>query len=236
MRWLREAPKTLRGRLASLGERDRRALLLGAAVLLPALLWAGAVRPYTAALQDVRDRLSTERALLAREQGLVATAAELPARLTDAERLAAASGERLVRASNRPLAEAALTGTLEHVASASRVLLQGVRGVEPVDAPTAPAGVVAVQVAVQGESDVAGLTRFLHRIESSPLLMRVRALDVRPRAGSGRERAGPAPEEMGVVAFSFVVEAYAPAEIEDTDDGRAAGIAAADPGKEGWIP
>lgn len=228
--------ESARSRLSRLGERDRRALLLGAAVLLPVVAWTGAVRPYLSALGDTRDRLAAERGMLAREEGLLALAVQLPADLVAAERTAAAATERLLRASNRPLAEAALTAALENVASSSRVLLQQVRGVEAPGGSDPPAGVLPVQVAVQGESDVAGLTRFLHRIEASPLLMRVRALDVRPRAGADRNRDGPAPEDMGVVAFSLVVEAYAPAELEQGDEGRAAGIAAAYPDKESWLP
>ena len=65
----------------TLSRRDRRALTLGLAVLLPFFLWMFALRPYRDALADARDRLASERALLQREEALVAAAPTLPAAL-----------------------------------------------------------------------------------------------------------------------------------------------------------
>src|SRR5690606_21878341 len=68
---------------ARLSARDRRALELGAAVVMPVLVWMFAGVPDVRALGEARARLEAERDLLARELELVASA---PAHLADAER------------------------------------------------------------------------------------------------------------------------------------------------------
>lgn len=209
-----------------LAPRDRRALLAGALVLLPALLYVAAVRPYFAALSDVRARAAVERGLLERELALLAQAPTLPGQVERASDEAARAELRLVRAANVPLAEAELTQYLETVASISRVLLQELRGVEPARGAAEPLpGMRPIQLAVRGESDLEGVVTFLSRVEESPLLLRVTGLSIEPvterAAGEARGGARAAPAPTGVIQFGLVIEGYAPPESRTA--GRANG-------------
>lgn len=209
--------------LDRIGERDRRAIRIGLAIVVPALLWVGAVRPYRTALTELRDRIAAERALLAREEALIAASDELPRLLDAAADQTRRSELRLVRASNAPLAEAEVTGFLQDVAGLSRVLLQELRGLEPEPgtAGLATGGLVPIRLAIRGESDLEGVMTFLHRIETSPLLLRVIELSIepvleRPRRSRRRDDDDdppPPPVQTGVVSFVLVIDAYAPDDL-----------------------
>jgi len=197
--------------LRKLSPRDRRAVLLGAAVLLPALVWALGVRPYRNYLNDVVDRTAAERALLQRERALLARAATLPASVAAAEADAQQAELRLVRAPNAPLAEAELTAYVQSVAGASRVLLSEIRGDEQRRTDSLPATVRPIRLAVGGESDLEGVVTFLERLEGSPLLIRVRELTVEPLDGN-TQRSSEDPMQSGVMRFTLTIEAFATAE------------------------
>src|SRR5687767_4884800 len=94
---------------SSMSDRDRRAIRLGALLLVPGLLYVAAVKPYFAALSDTRDRVETERRLLDREMALLQEKAALPAALSSAKRDAQRARNRLVTASNVTMAETELT-------------------------------------------------------------------------------------------------------------------------------
>jgi hypothetical protein len=206
--------------LHNLSPRDRRAVLLGLAVLLPALLWVAAVRPYRAALEDVRERTAAEQALLQRERALIATNAA-PGALAELEARAERAALRLVSAANVPLAEAEVIGFLQELAQLSRVLLQELRGVEPrrtqaaaasAAASATPAALQPIRLALRGESDLEGVMMFLQRIEASPLLLRVTELSIEPqRDGRGGER-----RPDGAVTFSLQLDAFAVTETDST--------------------
>jgi len=63
---------------STMTSRERRTVTIGALVLLPALLYIWAVRPYQTALSEAREQLLTERATLARERAAIATARQNP--------------------------------------------------------------------------------------------------------------------------------------------------------------
>jgi hypothetical protein len=197
-------------------DRDRRALRIGALALVPALLWAGVVRPYRALLEDVRDRTVSERALLERELGILGQAVTLPAALVHATEDAERAELRLVHASNIALAEAELTTYLEGIALLSRVLLQELRGVEPGRGEAALPELRPIRLAIRGESDLEGVITFLSRVERSPLLLRVTGVSMEPeveaRQQNGRA-AGAPPQLTGVVKFGMIIEAYAPPDL-----------------------
>jgi type II secretory pathway component PulM len=54
---------------STMSPKDRRAIILGAIVVLPALVFIYGVRPYQAAMTATRDELETARLALSREKG-----------------------------------------------------------------------------------------------------------------------------------------------------------------------
>lgn len=204
--------------LRGMAPRDRRAVLLGLAALLPALLWIAAIRPYRATLADVQERVAAERALLAREEALLAQSGTMPGAVAENVQRAERAALRLVRAPNVPLAEAELTAFLQEIATLTRVLLQDMRSVEPRrgQQENGAGSVRALRLSVRGESDLEGVLTFLQRIEHNPMLLRVSELSIEPQY-EGNARGG---DRMptGVVQFTFVVEAYTPADVERPGD------------------
>jgi hypothetical protein len=211
--------------LDRLSARDRRALVLGFVVLTPVLVWTAVVRPYREALAVTRDRIASERALLAREQRLIAEADELPAKVLNAQAESDRAAGRLVNAPNPALAEARVSDHLERLAEDSRVLLQEIRSVQT-DPATEIAGLRTIRLGIRGESDLNGVTTMLHRMEGGQLLLRVQAMQIeplmeRPRAVSrSRNTQIAAPRPTGVVQFQLVIEAYAPTEPASQTAGR----------------
>ena len=210
---MRFSDVTGKASLRSMDPRDRRAVLLGVAVLAPALLFFAVVRPYRAALTDIRDRTASELALLQREEALLALAGSLPDNVQEREDRARRTNNRLVRAANIPLAEAEITSMLESIAALSRVLLQEMGGVDIPrgrGAVDSTSSIRPLRLSVRGESDLEGVLTFLQRIESNPLLLRIVELTIEPNyEGDRDERVA-----TGVVQFTIVVEAYAPADID----------------------
>jgi hypothetical protein len=198
---------SLHDRWGRLEARDRRAMALGVAVLLPVVVWIGVVRPYLGALETVRADLEAERGLLAREEGLLASADQLPGRLEQATLLLEQEAAGLIRVENELLAEARLADALQEEAAGSRVLIQEVRSVQPnPDAPDPAYGVI--RLGLRAESDLQGLATFLNRIEGSSTLLRVLELSVEPaRTALSRDDA-PTPADMGALTFSMIVEGF----------------------------
>lgn len=198
--------RALGDRLRALSHRDRRALALGAAILIPALAWVALVRPYLGVLADLQDRAASERALLERELAVLRQAPDVPERMATAERALARWEARFVRSANLPLAEAEVTTELETLARESRVLLEEVSSVTGAAVETEPReGLETLRLRVRGESDFPGVLKFVRGIEDGPLLFRIAGLSIQQPAGSG-ERA----PQRGALAFELVVEAFAP--------------------------
>jgi hypothetical protein len=206
------------GRLfESISDRDRRAIRTGLLVLLPALAYVGVFKPYSAALQDARDRAAAERQLLERELALLAAKSSLPVTLANAQGAVKRAEARLVKAANLTSAENRVTELLEQIAELSRVLLQEVRSVAPDRDAEPPSGMQLLRLAVRGESDLEGAVTYLQRIEQSPLLLRVREFSLEnapppridPRARPGARSARR--PQAGVMRFTILVEAFAPA-------------------------
>jgi len=157
-------------RIPKLSSRDRRALTIGAVVLVPALAWTLVVAPYLRSVEAASERLAAEREVLRREFELLAAADEYPAVLHEgAERLLRVA-ERLFGGENPAMAGAALAQYLQANGRESRVLLTRL---EPVPAQEAGVGLITLPLRVQGESDLQGLLTLLHSLESGEKLVRV---------------------------------------------------------------
>ena len=198
------------GGARSLSARDRRALLLGALVLGPLLLWAAVVRPYLGMLEEYRDRLAAERALLEREKAVLAQVPTLPARLHEARSALAEWNARFVHSVNPALAEAEVTSLMETIARESRVLLQEVGAMTLPPEVVPPEGLVPFRLSVRGESDFEGVLRFLNGMEQNPLLLRIVGLSMEPVPSGGGGRGGGPPTPEGTMTFVVILEAYVP--------------------------
>lgn len=160
---------------STLSVRDRRAVVIGAIVLLPGLLFIWGVRPYSDALTGARDRLATERATLARERAAVATAEENPRLQHIADSAMRAMRPRLFEGKDDVMASAELASYVGDAARKARVWLQ-TAATRP-GAPTAD-GVRTLRVEIRAESDLLGTLMFLQALERGDKLVRVDRLDI----------------------------------------------------------
>lgn len=183
--------------------RDRRALLVGALVLFPGLVWMLGVRPYRASLTELRDRIVQEQDLLERERALLSSGEELVGALRSASEEARSAGRRLVVASNQALAETQVAEALEDAAVESRVLLLELRTVSFRPEAEPPPGTTAFRLSVSGEGDFEGFLAFLRRVETHPLLLRVAGVTLDPVVEEEDEGIS------GVVEFGLVIEGFA---------------------------
>jgi hypothetical protein len=199
--------------LNGLAPRDRRAILLGLAVLLPSVTYVLGVKPYRAALADVRDRVEMQRRALEGELGLLAAAPTLPLELESAEAEADVYEDKLVQAPTGILAEGELSDFLESAAVRSRVLLEGIRSGELGRGEEPPPGLSVVRLHLSGESDLEGVLTFLDEIEKSQLFLRVRGMALEPEVArpesdgdENNQRRDPVP--TGVVGFQLIVDGF----------------------------
>ena len=201
-----------------LSPRDRRAVLLGLAVVLPAAAYMFAVRPYRSALAEVRDRVAAEEELLARERALLASAPGLPEAIREAEADAEGAEDRMLRGRSAVLAEAELTDFLERSAFQSRVLLEEIRSGELARGEEPPPGLSVIRLHLRGESDLQGVLSFLDTIEKSRLLLRVRGLALEPEmtreAGAQNRQGAGASTPTGVVGLQLIVDGFAQPDVE----------------------
>jgi General secretion pathway, M protein. len=159
----------------TMSPRDRRAVLWGAVVLLPGLIFIWAVRPYQSALSDARDQLATERATLMRERAAIATARRNPRLQHVADSAMRAMRPRLFEGRDDVMASAELASYLGDVARKARVWLQAA-STRP--AVTGPEGVRTLRVEIRAESDLRGTLTFLQSLERGDKLIRIDRLDI----------------------------------------------------------
>jgi hypothetical protein len=196
-----------------LAPRDRRAILIGLGILLPAAVYVLGVKPYRAAVAEIEDLVSAERDLLMRERELLASAESLPMEIEVARDAADRFGDRLVRATSSVLAEGVLSGFLESSAVRSRVLLEEIRGGELGRGEEPPPGLTVLRLHLRGESDLEGVLTFIDEIEKNQLLLRIRGLALEPEVArpdsEGEEEAPRDPIPTGVVEFQMIVDGFA---------------------------
>ncbi len=199
--------------LEGLAPRDRRAILIGLGILVPAAVYVLGVKPYRAALAEIGDLVSAEGDLLMRERELLASAESLPMEIEEARDAADRFGDRLVIASSPVLAEGVLSGFLESSAVRSRVLLEEIRGGELGRGEEPPPGLTVLRLHLRGESDLEGVLTFIDEIEKNQLLLRIRGLALEPEVArpesEGDEEAPRDPIPTGVVEFQMIVDGFA---------------------------
>lgn len=160
---------------APMTSRDRKAVMLGLYVLLPALFAVWVVKPYFLALSDARQQLSVERETLARERAAIESARRNPKARVIADSAMKSLAPRLFEGRDDVMASAELASFLGDIARESHVWLQ--------DAATRPAvqsggGVRALRVDIRAESDLAGVLAMLRALELGEKLVRIDRLDI----------------------------------------------------------
>ncbi len=157
--------------LQQLSVRDRRALTIGAWIVLPALFLALVVRPAVAQLNELRDTLAAERLLLTRERAALADVRAVD-NATERERPVA---ERLFSGRDDVIATAALAAYVGDVAESHEVWVQSAT---TLDALRDASGLRRLRVSVRAEGDIAGVVRLLDALDRGRYLVRVDDLDI----------------------------------------------------------
>lgn len=161
--------------LTQLNPRDRRALVLGGAVLAGALVFRLGVKPYIHARAALAERVREQEGLLMRELALVQGAPDVSVDLTALARGLKAEQPRLLDARDPMSATAALVGAVGDDAHRHGVLIEAIES-----RPATPLGdgLTAVQVDVRGRGDLEGVLRWLYAMETAGRLWRVEQLSL----------------------------------------------------------
>jgi hypothetical protein len=186
---------------------------IGAAILVPSLLWTFAVSPWLDALRAANERLADERGLLRRELDLLAQARAYPAAFDVGARRLLAVAPRLAGGQDDAAAGAAVAGYVRRLAQMGGA---NVTRVEPGVAHDAGGGIAALPVAVTGEADLEGLMTLLQLLETGPKLVRVDELTVEAHDGPASAGASYAPTPFfvspgggsEVINFRFTATGY----------------------------
>lgn len=190
---------------SSMNTRDRRALMLGLAILGPALGFIWGVKPLLASFSRTRDQIFEQRQLLAQEKAAVGAAQRNPGLKRVADSAMQAMQPRLFEGKDDVMASAELVSHINEVAQRSDLLLQS--------AATRPAeivnGIRSLRVEVRGESDLRGILTFLQSLESGEKLLRVDRIDIsRSNAASDVEGVEPLSVSAAIVGYAIPDSAY----------------------------
>jgi type II secretory pathway component PulM len=178
--------------ISSMNPRDRRAVLLGAVILVPSLLYVFGVQPYLRALSSTRSHIADERELLVRERGVAAHLPSLPHEKAAASQRLSQEAARLFGADDQLVATGDLAEYIAKVAGHNGVSLEQTETRAPHPVIT---GLEALQVEVRAISDVDGMLQFLHELETGNKLIRIGRLSLehaRQMPGAGATQSGQA--------------------------------------------
>jgi hypothetical protein len=191
--------------------RDRRALGIGGAILLPALVLMGGVRPAISRFQALRAEIARERDLLSRERALLSAVRALDSTAGALEQAVAQADERLFAGADPLAATAGLGAYVSELARQHRVHVQ--QGETRPPAP-APGDLLAVEVGLRAQGDLEGTLAFLLGLERGPRLVEVARLGIE-RAAGPRDRE----PEHETLSLTLVVRGYAAAAPDSTNGG-----------------
>ena len=188
--------------MMALTERDRRAIGIGAAVLIVSLGGAFVGRPVLHQHRVARETLARELGLLSRERTLLAVAPHLPDSLSAVRTALSLEERRAIAVAAAGTAGIRLAERLRDAAHDQHVLITQLTET-PGD--SLDASLRTVRVTVRAESDMRGVLSFVRSVESESPRVRVRALQIE-RAGQGA-RAPNAPPSDDVLTITATFEA-----------------------------
>jgi type II secretory pathway component PulM len=165
----------------ALSLRDRRAVVVGSAIVMAAVSLSLVVRPLLRTRTALRDQLQEQQGLLTRELGLITTNNRIPEELDAAATALRSVQGRLFPDRDALGATAALVTLVSETARRQGVLLESVESGVP---EVVGGNILAVRVDVHGRSDLEGLLKWLVALEGSRKLLRVEQLSI-THAGAG---------------------------------------------------
>jgi type II secretory pathway component PulM len=188
---------------SALARRERKTLRRAALVVLPAIGWAGVVRPVASSFAHIEARVAQERDLYRREAELLGRRSELEAVFRREGAALLEVAPRLFDGRDSVTAAAELIAYVTGHAAAHRVFVQA-------SEPGAPAlgldGVLRIRVEVRAVSDLAGLVAWLGALEEGRKLVRVTQLSVIPAVLIGSSGVSGDAELLGL---TVAVEGFA---------------------------
>jgi hypothetical protein len=186
-------------------QRDRRALLIGALIAGPSIAYALAVRPLWSAIHEGRQRLTTERLLLAEEKAVSSVAKEYPQVLRENEHELMQEAPRLFDGTDSLVASSQLNEYVATNAVASHVFLQSTESGEIRSDPT---GLMTIQMEIHAASDIAGVLAFLRSLEVGTKLIYVSKLTLTPTP-SATSYVSTLPQATEVLTLSATISGFA---------------------------
>jgi hypothetical protein len=181
-----------------LKERERKVVLWGAILVVPALLYLYGIKPLRAQYIDQQEQLAFERDALVRERAAIAAAKRNPQLQHIADSLMQTTSQRLFSGSDDVMASAELGSYLGEVAGKHHFLLTtATTGA----VPKTKSIVRTLSEDIRGESDLQGVLEFLQALEQGPKLVRVSRIDIsRPTRDA---------DDIETVLFAATITAYA---------------------------
>lgn len=181
--------------------RDRRALTFGGSILLASFVFSFGIQPYRRSHAALSERVTEQRALLARELSVLGTAGDLPSDVREATRDLDGQGLKLLPGRDPLAASAALVGLVGDEARRQGVALEAIesRAPESIDG-----GLVGVRIEVRGRTDLEGLLRWLARLENGAVLLRIEGMTV-ARSDAGAE---PDSADTESLLLSAIIRGY----------------------------
>lgn len=190
----------MRSLLARLNPRDRRALIIGAILALPAIGYKALIRPFAGAINDARAAVARERSLLERELALLARAPDLPREIAFARDAEGMARRRLFIAED-PIEAASEMST--YVGGALRAGSVTVQQIESGDDKEIGSGLREISLSLRAEGPLDGVLQALGALESGPRLLRVTRVSIE------RSLATPGPGGTESVVIAATVRGYA---------------------------
>lgn len=156
--------------------RDRRAIALGLILIAPFACYRVAIGPWLKYRGGLRDALTAERDVYAREQAAVNDLGRLRSEQEGLQDALAVADPWLLSGPSEVTIAGRLTRRVTEVGPVAGILIQDVVARDP---GAGGGNLRAVSVGVRALGDLEGITRFLHDLENGEELLHVTELTIR---------------------------------------------------------
>ena len=180
--------------------RDRRAISLGAAVVLPVLFVMWGVRPYLRGVRELGREIATQRDLVGPERALLVARPGLDSALAALRASLPRMDARLFPGADELGASAALASYVSDRARQHGVLVQQA---ETRPASAGPGSLAAIEVSLGATGDLQGILEWLDALERGPRFVEVSRLGIQRTGGGSQQDA-----DRETLAVRVIVRGY----------------------------